>query len=81
MSCNGDFVSLSLRSFTCIISPMSLPKHEVNAEEANGHVKVDVEKPIKLHPYTKYYKQLRKLGVEEVVFSMEEYTNWSSSAK
>ena len=53
----------------------------MNVEEANGYVKVGVEKPVRPRPYTEHYKQLRKLGVEEVVFPREEHINWLSSAK
>lgn len=39
-----------------------MPKHELNNDDANGHVKVGGEKPMRPQLYTKNYRQLRKLG-------------------
>lgn len=71
-----------IRSYTHKVSQIRLLKHELNKDDINGHATVNWEKPTRPQPDTKKnYRQLRRVGRGEVVFSREKHTNWLSSAQ
>lgn len=47
--------------------PSFMPKQKLNKDDVNGHVNETGEKPMRLQPYTKNYRQLRKTEQQKLL--------------
>ena len=58
--CCETVFSSNIKSYTNKVLTTSLPKHELNKDDSNGHARLDGDKPMKHHFRTKTVFFLRK---------------------
>ena len=78
--CCHTVSSMNIKSYTHNISPTWLPKRGLRQDDINRHTNIDGEKATRPQIYTKYHGQIKNAELE-IVFSLEEYTNWLSNTK